>query len=482
MNIKNRELGKVMHLVPIILCGEEGSRLWPVSREMHPKLFIRLEDGYSLLQKAFLRGKNLPGVSEILTLTNREFFFKVEDEFREVNETAITTSFILEPLSRNIGASATLAALQIAKTYDRDTLMLVLSPDDLIYDQDAFQQAVSDASIFALKDKIVAFGISPNGTHPSKGYIEHEAEQVINFLDHLELEQTRKDLDPKRYLLNSGLFLFKAGTLLQLIEDHYPQTLDALKAWVEQSQYLSGKGFNRLDLELSHFSNTPDKSLEELLRVDPSRVAVICPHLAWASVNSWSSLSELIPADTKGNRIDGEAFLHEVKNCHIQSDSRLIGAVGVEDLFIVDTHDALLVANKANIEDIEQIYKQLKIQNHEAYKFHQTVHRPWGSFTTLEEGERFKIKRIEVKPGASLSLQMHHHRSEHWIVVSGTARVTNGEEIFFVKTNESTYIPAGHKHRLENPGILNLVMIEVQSGEYLGEDDIVRFQDNYGRI
>ncbi|CDZ76210.1 Alginate biosynthesis protein AlgA [Legionella massiliensis] len=471
-----------MHLIPIILCGGEGARLWPVSREMHPKPFIRLDNGHSLLQKAFLHGTGLPGVMEILTVTNRELFFKIEDEFREINDSAVTTSFILEPFKRNTAAAIATAALQVMKTYGEESLILVLSADDLISDQDAFQQAVSAASVLALKDKLVAFGMKAQDASASYSFIEHEDGQILNFIEEPDLAQTHEYLNNDRYLWSSGIFLFKAGTILQAIEKQCPQILHTLRTCVEQSQFISGKNFNRLDLESSSFGDVPEKTIEEIIMADRSQAAVIPCDIHWTSISSWNALSELMPADINGNRIDGEAFLHDVENCHIQSDSRLIGAVGVNNLMIIDTHDALLVADKSRTHDIEHIYTKLKIQNHEAHKFHRTVHRPWGSYTILEESERFKIKRIEVKPGASLSLQMHHHRSEHWIVVSGMASVTNGEETFFVKTNESTYIPAGHKHRLENPGVLNLVMIEVQSGEYLGEDDIVRFQDNYGRV
>lgn len=472
-----------MHLIPIILCGGEGSRLWPVSRELHPKPFIRLDNDHSLLQQAFLRGAMLPGIGEVLTVTNRELFFKIEDEYREVNKMAVATSFILEPFKRNTAAAIASAALQLVKTYDENVLLLVLGADHLISNQDAFQQAVSDASLLALDHKLVAFGIKPEAATVNYGYFEYAQTRVLDFIGKPTFEQANHYFASDRFLWNSGIFLFKAGVILQNFEKNCPEILQALKPCMEQSQSIQGENFNRLDLEPSSFSAVPEKAIEEIMMTDLFKVAVVpCSDIRWTSVGSWNALSELIPADTNGNRIDGEAFLHEVTNCHIQSDSRLVGAVGVHDLLIIDTPDALLVAEKSRTEDIEQIYAQLKTQNHEAHKFHRTVHRPWGSFTILEESERFKIKRIVVKPGASLSLQMHHHRSEHWIVVSGMAKVINGEETFFIKTNESTYIPAGHRHRLENPGVLDLVIIEVQSGEYLGEDDIVRFQDNYGRV
>lgn len=482
MKIDKKEPGNLMHLIPVILCGGEGSRLWPVSRVMHPKPFIRLDDGNSFLQKAFLRGAMLPGVEEILTVTNRELFFKIEDEFREINKTGVKTSFILEPFKRNTVAAIATAALEIAKNVGENTLMLVLSADDLINNQDAFQQAVSDAIILAEKNKLVAFGIKPNEANCSHSYLEYNNDNILSINEKPTKEQADSYLSSNRHLWNSGIFLFRAGTCLRIMEKSCPELLNSLKNCLDQSQSIAGKGFSRLDLEATSFADVPEKSIEEIMMHDTSDLAVVPCDIQWTSIGSWDALSELVSADTNGNRIEAETCLHDVTNCHIKSKSRLIGAVGVDDLIIVDTEDALLVANKSRTEDIEKIYTQLKNQNHETHKFHRTVHRPWGNYTVLEESEYFKIKRIVVTPKASLSLQMHHHRSEHWIVVSGMAKVTNGDETFFIKTNESTYIPAGHKHRLENPGVLDLVMIEVQSGEYLGEDDIVRFQDNYGRV
>ncbi|NSL17179.1 mannose-1-phosphate guanylyltransferase/mannose-6-phosphate isomerase [Tatlockia micdadei] len=471
-----------MYLIPTILCGGEGARLWPVSRESHPKPFIRLDDGHSLLQKAFLRSALLPEIKEILTVTNRELFFKIEDEFREVNQIGVSTSFILEPFRRNTAAAIAAASLHAAKRHGEDTLMLVLGANHLISDQDAFQQAVSEAIVPASKGELVVLGIKPEDVATGHGFIEIENDKAVRFLPNPTLEQASTLLEAGRFLWNSGIYLFKTRTILQFMEEHCPNILSAVKACVDQSQQVEGKDFLRLELEPNCFSNVPEKNIEDVLMANPARVTVTPCTLSWTAVGSWNSFGELVAADGQGNRIEAEALLHDVSNCYIQSDSRLVGAVGVKDLVIIDTPDALLVANKSRAEDIEHIYDQLKNQGHDTHKLHRTVHRPWGSYTVLEEGACFKIKRIKVKPGASLSLQMHHHRSEHWIVVSGMAKVVNGEETFFVNTNESTYIPAGNKHRLENPGVIDLVIIEVQSGEYLGEDDIVRFQDKYGRV
>ena len=269
--------------------------------------------------------------------------------------------------------------------------------------------------------------------------------------------------------------------MLEQMQLHCPDILAAVRACLAKSRTLEGKGFSQSELDPESFANVPDNSIDYAVMEKSAKVAVVPCDIGWSDIGSWSALGDLTEADGKGNRIQGEALLHDTSNCYIQSKERLVGTVGIDNLVIIDTPDALLVANRARIQDVKHLYAQLKAQGHDAYKLHRTVHRPWGTYTVLEEGPRFKIKRIEVKPGASLSLQMHHHRSEHWIVVSGKAKVTNGDRTLILSTNESTYIPAGHKHRLENIDSEMLVMIEVQSGSYTGEDDIVRFDDEYGR-
>lgn len=470
-----------MKLIPTILCGGAGSRLWPVSRELHPKPFIRLADGQSLLQKAWLRGAALQDVAEILTVTNRELLFKTEDEFREVNAAGVTTSFILEPFGRNTAAAIAAAALQVAQKYGKDAVMLVLAADHLITDQQAFQQAVLKAVELAAAGKLVTFGIQPDSPEIGYGYIEADGNTVLRFVEKPSLEKAQEYLASGRFLWNSGMFCFTVGSMLQQMELYCPQILDATRACIEQSQLAEGKGFRQLELDPDTFGSVPDNSIDYAVMEKSDQVAVVPCNIGWSDIGSWTALGDLAEPDTDGNRIQGEALLRSTRNCIIHSNYRLVGTVGVENLIIIDTPDAVLVADKSCAHDVKHIYAELKAKGHEAHKIHRTVHRPWGTYTVLEEGNGFKIKRIEVKPGASLSLQMHHHRSEHWIVVSGMAKVNIGDRELFVSTNESAYIHAGHKHRLENPGLLNLVMIEVQSGGYLGEDDIVRLEDNYGR-
>jgi mannose-1-phosphate guanylyltransferase/mannose-6-phosphate isomerase len=471
-----------MVLIPTILCGGAGSRLWPVSRELHPKPFIRLADGQSLLQKAFLRGASLDGVAEILTVTNRDLFFKTEDEFREVNKSALATSFVLEPFARNTSAAIAAAALQVESAHGKDALMLVLAADHLIADQQAFANAVAEATRLAEQGLLVTFGIEPDAPETGYGYIEAEGSKVLRFVEKPSLEDAKAYLASGRFLWNSGMFCFKADVILNAMRELCPDILAATKACVEQSRRSEGKGFTELALDADSFGKIEDKSIDYTVMEKSQQVAVVPCSIGWSDIGSWSALGDLTAADEQGNRIQGEALLHDVTNCYIQSSKRIVGAVGIDNLIIVDTPDAVLIADKSRAQEVKRLYATLKSQGHDAHKHHLTVHRPWGTYTVLEEDPAFKIKRIEVKPGASLSLQMHHHRSEHWIVVSGMAKVVNGDKDLFVNTNESTYIPAGHKHRLENPGLLNLVMIEVQSGQYLGEDDIVRFQDVYGRV
>ncbi|HDR9024899.1 TPA: mannose-1-phosphate guanylyltransferase/mannose-6-phosphate isomerase [Burkholderia vietnamiensis] len=470
-----------MNLLPIILCGGAGSRLWPVSRETHPKPFIRLADGESLLQKAFLRAAALPGVDEVLTVTNRELFFKTEDEYREINREKLTTSFILEPFGRNTAAAIAAATLHAARAHGEQVTLLVLAADHLIADQAAFADAVGKAVAFAAAGRIATFGVTPEAPETAYGYIEADGDKVVRFVEKPDLERAREYVTSGRFLWNSGMFCFTAGTMLRELEAHCPDVLCTVKACIDASPSSDGSGGAQIRLEPNTFGAVPDISVDYAVMEKCPDSAVVPCSIGWSDVGSWTALGDLAAPDAHGNRVQGEALLIDVKDTYVQSDDRLIGAVGVENLIVIDTPDALLVASRERAQDVKHIYAELKATGHDAYKLHRTVHRPWGTYTVLEEGPRFKIKRIEVKPGASLSLQMHHHRSEHWIVVSGMAKVVNGDREFFVATNESTYIPAGHKHRLENPGVVDLVMIEVQSGEYLGEDDIVRFEDNYGR-
>ncbi len=474
----------MMNLIPVILSGGAGSRLWPVSRESHPKPFIRLADDQSLLQKTLLRAAALPGVQQVVTVTNREFLFKTEDDYREVATGELQQlqhSFLLEPMGRNTAAAVAAAALHAAER-EPDTLLLVLPADHLIHDEAAFAHAVQRAAALAADGRLVTFGITPEAPETGYGYIEADGHMVKRFVEKPDAATAQRFLEAGNFYWNSGMFCFRASTMVAELRQHAPDILEAVETCLREARRASGKGFEHIEFTPETFARVLEDSIDYAVMEKSRQVAVVPCSIGWSDIGSWTALTDLQPADQHGNRVRGEALLHDVSNCAIQAEhDRLVGAVGVDNLVIVDTPDALLVAARDRVQDVKALYTQLKRTAHPAHKLHRTVHRPWGTYTVLEEGPHFKIKRIVVKPGASLSLQMHHHRSEHWIVVFGTARIVNGEQERFVPSNESTFIPPCTQHRLTNPGMVDLVLIEVQTGHYLGEDDIVRFQDIYGR-
>ncbi|QJP07257.1 mannose-1-phosphate guanylyltransferase/mannose-6-phosphate isomerase [Pseudomonas multiresinivorans] len=470
-----------MRLIPTILCGGAGSRLWPVSREQHPKPFIKLADGLSLLQKAFNRASRLPDVAEVLTVTNRELLFKTKDEYVEHNPTQLPTSFILEPFGRNTAGAIALAARYVADIHGEDAQLLVLPADHLIIEEAAFTLAVNDAVQLAAQGQIVTFGIEPESPETGYGYIQATGSKVDRFVEKPNKDKAEEYLAAGNYYWNSGMFCFAAKTILQEFARHSPAVLECANLCLDKASRTEGNNYRQMELDQESFQDMPEDSIDYAIMEKSERVSVVPCSIGWSDIGSWSAMSDLVSPDANGNRVEGEVILHGSKDCYVRGSNRLIGAVGVQDLIIVDTNDALLIADRRHAQSVKEIYNQLKRSGHEAHKLHSTVARPWGTYTVLEQGNDFKIKRIVVKPKASLSLQMHHHRSEHWIVVSGMAKVVNGDKELLVNTNESTFIPAGHRHRLENPGLIDLVMIEVQSGQYLGEDDIVRFEDIYGR-
>lgn len=473
-------------LIPCIIAGGAGTRLWPVSREAMPKPFMRLPDGESLLQKTFARASALPGVERLLTVTNREVFFRTQDEYRQINP-GLPLDFILEPTGRNTAPAIAAAALHCARHYGEDSLLLVLPADHLIQDFEAFTQAVAHARQLAEDGWLTTFGLVPDRAETGFGYIERaealneHAHQVARFVEKPDALTAQAYLDGGRHLWNAGMFCLRASTVLGELQAHAPEVLDSVANCLQCSDIKQGDKALQVELDPDSFALAEDISIDYALMERSAKVAVVPCELGWSDIGSWEAVRELRQTDDAGNHCNGEAVLHDVRNCYIDSPKRLVGAVGLDNLIVIDTPDALLIADAARSQEVKVIAQQLKHQGHETYRLHRTVTRPWGMYTVLEEGPRFKIKRIMVRPGESLSLQMHHHRSEHWIVVSGMACVTNGEEEFLLDTNESTFIKPGRTHRLTNPGVIDLVMIEVQSGEYLGEDDIVRFTDIYGR-
>ena len=470
-------------LIPLILSGGSGTRLWPVSREAHPKPFIKLADGRSLLQRTVDRLALLEGTEEVITVTNREHFFVTRDEYA-AGGAPYRHFFVLEPCARNTAPAVAVGTLAAVSRHGSDAMLLVLPADHLVEDEAAFAAAVRAALPLAAQGTLVTFGLRPAYPETGFGYIERGEPipgsagfAVARFTEKPSSEVAAAMVESGRYYWNAGMFCFRAASFLEELARHAPQVLEGASRCWEAARIKE----ERADLSEDLFATLPDISIDYAVMEKSTRVAVLPAAFGWSDVGSWKALSALVEADDSGNRAQGECLFVDSENCYVQSSDRMVAAVGVNGLVIVDTPDALLVADQEHLQDVKKVAQRLKLANHETYKLHKTVLRPWGSYTVLEEGPGFKIKRIVVKPGATLSLQMHYHRSEHWVVVSGTAKVVNGEQELLVRTNESTFIRAGHRHRLENPGRLDLVMIEVQSGSYLGEDDIVRFDDRYGR-
>lgn len=472
---------KTLNLIPTILCGGAGSRLWPLSREQDPKPFIRLWDGQSLIQKAFLRAFEFS--NNIITVTNRDLLFRIKDDLYEIADKLPDAQqhFILEPFGRNTAAAIAAASIYAKNHIDQEAILLVLTADHLINDIEAFSKAVKEAVALAKQDKIVTFGIHPTLPETAYGYIEHEGYKVIHFVEKPNFEVAKQYLETKKFLWNAGIFCFKASKMLTDMESLAPSILHETINSVSNARFQKGDAFFQLDLQAIDFEKVPSDSIDYAIMEKTKDAAVVPCDIGWSDIGCWRSMGNLIDPDENNNRIQGEALTKDTKNCTIFSSERVVGVVGLDNTIIIDTADALLVASKDATQDVKAIFNQLKAKNHEAHKLHKTAFRPWGTYTVLEEGDNFKIKRIEVKPGGQLSLQMHHHRSEHWVVVAGTAKVVNGDKILILDVNESTFIPMTHKHRLENIGTERLVLIEVQTGTYLGEDDIVRFDDNYGR-
>jgi mannose-1-phosphate guanylyltransferase/mannose-6-phosphate isomerase len=467
-------------LIPIILSGGAGTRLWPVSREAHPKPFMRIGGGKSLLTQTHERALAVAGNTPPLIVTNRDYYFLSRDE---LSDQEIKPQYMLEPIGRNTAPAIAMAALW-AMEQDEDACMLVLPADHLIKDTPTFYTAVQHAEALARDGFLVLFGVRPRAPETGFGYIEmgnnvsHQANVVQRFVEKPDAVTAARYLAQGNYVWNSGMFCFKASAILDAFETYNPALLESAHA-VWKSTRPEG---DKMVLTAG-FSELENISIDYAVMEKAKNIAVIPGDFDWSDIGAWNAVAEAIPGDADGNTTNNcQTILIDSHNTHIEAKDRLVACIGTNNLIVIDTPDALLVADRSKSQEVRQVVSRLKAAGHEAHKTHRTVVRPWGSYTVLEEAPGFKIKRIVVKPGASLSLQMHHKRSEHWVIVSGTAEVVNGEQIIELQANESTYIPAGNKHRLTNPTTSELALIEVQCGPYLGEDDIVRFEDVYGRV
>lgn len=470
-----------MNIVPVILCGGSGSRLWPLSREQNPKPFLRLTDGLSLIQHAFTKAGLVGNVNQMITVANKELFFRVKSDFDELEELGnFKNTYILEPEGRNTAPAITLAALEAQKQFGDDVCLLVLAADHLIEGDDAFRQAITQAASLANTHKIVTFGIQPTAPETGYGYIHYAGNDVKQFVEKPNEATAQQYLASGEYLWNSGMFCFQPKLFLQELAQSRDDILQASTQAYNNANVQTIGEVTQIYLN-DDFAKIPSESVDYAVMEKSKNISVVPCQFSWSDVGSWTSLADVWEKDDFGNVVQGEVVIKDVKNSVLYSEHRMIAGIGLEDLIIIDTDDAILIADRHKCQDVKAIYNQLKDSKHEAYKIHTTAHRPWGTYTVLEEAEGYKVKRIVVYPNAKLSLQHHHHRSEHWIVVVGEAEVVNGDQTLHLTANQSTYIKQGDIHRLINVGTENLVLIEVQCGSYLGEDDIVRHQDDYQR-
>ena len=465
-------------ITPVILSGGSGTRLWPLSRKLHPKQFINLVNDTTLFQDTILR---LPkDIADPLIICNEEHRFLAAEQLRQINRKS--NGIILEPIGKNTAPAITLAALKFINNGE-DPLLLVLSADHLIQNINTFHQSIKTAGELAEKNKLVTFGIVPDKAETGYGYIKADIDStadyynIQSFTEKPSQEDAQKYLDSGNYLWNSGMFMFKASIYLQELEKFEPEILASCKKSC-QTEY-KDKDFIRLNKD--EFYQCPEQSIDYAV-MEHTKDGVVVPLDAnWSDIGSWDALWDAKNKDSNGNVSKGDVILNGVKNTYTYSSNRLVSAIGVSDLVIVDTQDALLIADKNHSQNIKDIVNQLKKENRSEAENHRKVLRPWGYYDSIDVDDGFQVKRILVNPGAKLSLQKHQHRAEHWVVVKGIATITRGDDVFVLKENQSTYIPKGEVHRLENTEEIDLEIIEIQTGDYLGEDDIIRLEDDYQR-
>ena len=482
--ISTEEISPNLDLIPVILSGGSGSRLWPLSRESYPKQYLNLngKNQFSLLQNTFLRLKGINNLNNPIIISNNEQRFIVAEQMREIDVKPNT--ILLEPIGKNTAPAVTLAALKAIEK-GQDPLLLVLSSDHKIDEDQKFREVIKSGCIEAQNGRLVTFGIVPDSPETGFGYIESDEElskvrkfsTIKNFFEKPNKELAEKFLEDKHYLWNSGIFLFRASIFLKELEKFEPDILKICNESFKKA-YLD-LDFLRIDEEF--FNKCPNKPLDIAVMERTRLGSVFSLDVGWDDIGSWSSVWKNSIKDKNGNCTSGKILMEESKNCYVRSEERLIVGIALNNIIIVDTKDALLVSNKDTTQKVKQIVQKLNKNNFKEGKVNKRDFRPWGSFTNIEEGSTWKVKRLEIKPNSSISLQLHNKRSEHWIVVAGKAKIELDGEISFLEKNESIYIPLGSKHRLSNPENELLILIEVQSGSYLGEDDIVRFEDIYGR-
>lgn len=468
-----------MAILPIVMAGGSGTRLWPLSRTQYPKQFLPLlNDKATMLQLTLDRLDGL-SIQQPMVICSEEHRFLAAEQLRKIGYHH--ASVVLEPEGKNTAPAIALATL-IAKQDKDDPILLVLSADHLIKNTAAFHQSIQAAIPLAEQGKLVTFGVVPTHAETGYGYIEQGEVigggfKVSRFVEKPNAETAQHYLDSQKYLWNSGMFMFKASRYLQELEKYSSAILQACS---KATQNLSTDDvFIRVVKE--EFLQCPSDSIDYAV-MEKTQDAVVVPlNAQWSDIGSWSALWDVSERDQHGNVLQGDVVVENSQNVLVNANSRLVSVVGAENLIVVETKDAVLVVDKNHVQDVKKVVEHLKANHRTEHLNHREVLRPWGMYDSIDQGERYQVKRITVKPGAKLSVQMHYHRAEHWIVVSGTARITNGEKTFLLTENQSTYIPSGEVHALENPGKIPLELIEVQSGAYLGEDDIVRFEDKYGR-
>jgi len=466
-----------MSLTPVVLCGGSGTRLWPLSRSNLPKQFLPLVSERTMLQETVMRLQGLDGAQAPIAIANDEHRFLVAEQLREISRPA--QALVLEPAGRGTAAAAAAAALILPQ---KDALMLVMAADHAIGNLPRFHAAIRTAATHAAQGAFVVFGVAPSRPHTGYGYIKQgtprdDAFVVDRFVEKPNLETAKSFLAAGGYLWNSGIFVFRADRYLAELERHRP---DVVKA-VGQAMATAQRDADFVRPQRDAFLAAPEDSIDRAV-MEKTRDAVVVPaRFEWSDVGSWSALWDLGEKDALGNVSQGDVLAHDSQGCYLRSDGRLVAAVGVENLVVIETSDALLVSTRDRADDVRVAVEQLKKVKRSEPAIHRRVYRPWGYYESIDAGNGFQVKRLMIKPGARLSLQRHKHRAEHWVVVSGEARVTCESEEMQLRANQSTYIPTGAKHRLENPGVDPLYVIEVQSGAYLGEDDIERFADDYRR-